>query len=501
MARYRQRELQLRVTVPADAKPHDASGFVFPDRPDAALIQAIHRGHDGYVTISRRNPANPDGLENLCSIPANSLPGLFEQLIPLTNEDAYFSVNGYYRGAHWKNRHELKDGAGELLPATYRKATGVRYLTANFCDLDCEKLGLEVGTVIGAVINAQDAGILPAASIITRSGRGVWLFWILTGQDYSTPQPHARSWPDKTELWAKIQGAINTRLSTIGSDSQSKDLARITRIPGSINTKANTRVSYWVQLDEAGQVPRYTMTDLAAAFGIEKDTNRQPPLVRQVRNIYQERASKGQAGRWLKARDNFERLWDLRGRFKIGTRNGAARTYTIILRSLPGNHQLTDEQVNEEVERLYQSFEQGLEPYTLAELHATMRTARPLKLAGIKNQTIADALDITPDEAELLPSWPAASRFTGGTAEPKAKLSRPELAQRRRRFIREYADSLAGRIPTGEELADLIESKIGERPSPTTVLADMKALGISNPRTPRPRTTADRPLLPPESGS
>lgn len=499
MARYRQKELHLRVQVPADAEPHDASGFVMPDRPDAALIQAIHRGHDGYITISRRNPANPDGLENLCSIPANSLPGLFEQLIPLTHEDAYFSVNGYYRGAHWKNRHGMKDAAGELLPATYRKAKGVRYLTANFCDLDCEKLGLEVGTVIGAVINAQDAGVLPAASIITRSGRGVWLFWILTGQDYSTPQPHARSWPDKTELWAKIQGAINTRLSTIGSDSQSKDLARITRIPGSINTKANVRVSYWVQLDEAGQVPRYTMTDLAAAFGIEKDdTHRQPQLVGQVRNIYQDRASKGQAGRWLVAKDNFERLWNYRGRFRIGTRNGAARIYTIILRSLPGKHRLTDEQVNEAVETLYESFEQGREPYTLDELHATMRTARPLKLAGIKNQTIADQLDITSQEAELLPSWPAASRFTGGTSEPEVKLSRPELAKRRRRFIREYADSLAGRVPTGDELADLIENKIGERPAKATVLADMKALGIINPRTPRPRTTAARPLFPPE---
>lgn len=498
MARYRQRELQLRVTVPADAKPHDASGFVCPDRPDAALIQLIHRGHDGYITITRNNPDNPNGWENLCSIPANSLPGLFEQLIPLTNEDAHFSVNGYYRGAYFKNRHDLKDGAGKLLPATYRMANGVRYLTANFCDLDCEKLGLKVGEVIGAVIDAQDAGILPAASIITRSGRGVWLFWILTGQDYSTPQPHARSWPDKTELWAKIQGAINTRLSAIGSDAQSKDLARVTRIPGSLNTKANTRVSYWVQLDEAGQVPRYTMTALAAAFGIEKDTHRQPQLVSQVRNIYQERASKGQAGRWLVAKNNFERLWNLRGRFKIGTRNGAARTYTIILRSLPGKYRLTDEQVNEAVETLYQSFEQGSERYTLAELRATMRTARPLKLAGIRNQTIADQLDITPDEAELLPSWPAASRFTGGTSEPKAKLSRPELAKLRRRFIREYADSLAGRIPTGQELADLIESKIGERPSPTTVLSDMKDLGIFNPRTPRPRTTADRPLFPPE---
>lgn len=496
MARYRQKEMHLRVTVPSDIEPHDASGFVVPDRPDAALIQAIHRGHDGYITISRKNPATPDGIENICSIPARAIPGLFEQLIPLTQEDAYFSVNGYYRGAHWNNRHGMKNAAGELLPATYREAKGVRYLTANFCDLDCEKLGLKVGTVIGAVLNAQDAGILPAASIITRSGRGVWLFWILTGQDYSTPQPHARSWPDKTDLWAKIQGAINTRLSTIGSDSQSKDLARITRIPGSINTKANVRVSYWVQLDDAGKVPRYTMTDLAAEFGIEKDTtHRQPQLVSQVRTIYQERASKGQAGRWLRAKDNFERLWNLRGRFKIGTRNGAARTYTIILRSLPGKHRLSDEQVTEAVETLYKSFEKGREPYSLEELRATMRTAKPLKLAGIKNQTIADQLDITPDEANLLPSWPPASRFTGGTPEPETKLSRPELAKRRRQIIREYTDGLAGRIPTGTELADLIERVMGERPSPTTVLSDMKAEGITNPRTPRPRTTAARPLF------
>ena len=35
------------------------------------------------------------------------------------------------------------------------------------------------GKAIGAVIDAQDQGLIPPASVITRSGRGIWLLWLL----------------------------------------------------------------------------------------------------------------------------------------------------------------------------------------------------------------------------------------------------------------------------------------------------------------------------------
>jgi len=170
--------------------------------------------------------------------------------------------------------------------------------------------------------------------------------------------PHSYAWPERCERWAEIQVALGNQLAVIGSDANARDLARITRIPGSVNSKVNVRVAYWVQHDEQGQVPIYTLTNLAGLCGINSEPKLIPATVKRVTTIYKERASKGQAGRWLRARENFERLWKVRNGFRAGTRNSAVLYYTIILKSLPGSHRLSDEQVEITLLSLWKDFEQ-----------------------------------------------------------------------------------------------------------------------------------------------
>lgn len=489
MAQYTQQEMVLVEPPSSTTPPAPMPGFAEPQRPDPELIHIIHRGHDGYISIHRKTAAGT--LENICSIPANALPGIFDQMAEMLDADSYFGINGMYRAGYGANRLGLFDAAGNALPNARRTNKDVRWLTSCFTDIDCVKLGITVGAAFGAIIDAQEKGRLPPASIITRSGNGLWLFWLVSGADHKEPSECSPAYRERIDLWAAVQGAICNRLANVGSDANALDAARITRIPGSVNTKAKARVAYWVQYSTAGQVPKYTLAELAAAFGVVK--KQVPQLVRQVQTIYQARGHKGKVGRWLKARRQFERLWNLRGKFKVGTRNAAMWVYAVILQSIPGKLRLTEEQILEALEGLCRDLEQVPgDKYTRAEMVATFESSKDIRMANIRNQVFSDKLNITPDEAAMLEGWPPAKQYQQPGQVPPAKLTRPEVAKRRRKLIAELVAKL-GSIPTTRELAALVGNMGLEEPSPATVGTDLEALGLANPRNRKPKPPAPEP--------
>ena len=477
MTRYHQPGLQLRVPAPDEPDRLAASlpGFLEPPRPDAAMIELIHRGHDGFVSIHKKDEHGE--LRNVCSIPAKCLPGLFGQMVDLLDAESFFSINGQYRGAPWQNKHGLVDNEGKPLPDAHRTKKDARWITSCFADIDCKRLGIEVGDAIGAVIKAQDRKLLPPASIIMRSGNGIWLFWLVSGADHKSNSECLPAFPNLVDKWAAVQGAIHNRLVRLGADANALDLPRVGRIPGTTNAKAGVRVSYWVQYGADAKVPKYSLTQLADAFGVRPKVL--TPTVQRVSTIYQERGHKGQAGRWLKAKENFLRLWKLRGTWKAGTRNAATFVYSIILRSLPGKHRMEEAEIEKAVEELFRDFEQRHDHrYTIHEALSTLRSTRgTTKLAAMRNQTISDRLEITPEEAELLPTWPAARRFNQA-GEPRTKLKRQEIAARRRAIIVQTIARNSGEIPSTRELAEIIERAGLDRPSTATVSADLRVLGL-----------------------
>lgn len=442
--------------------------FVEPARPDMLPIVALHRGNDGYVSFHRKRG---DEFEDLWSIKADQLIGLFPDLAPELDEDSFYSVNSFYRGN--RNKSPIPDAAGERHQAAFRQGQGLRWLTACFADIDCKNLGLEVGTVIGSVINAQDRGELPPASIITRSGKGVWLFWILKSEQSSGP---VRAWKENVRLYCNVQRAIGDRLVRLGADAQARDVARVTRIAGSVNTKAAVRVAYWLQADQQGKAFQYPLSSLAEAFGVELP--KPVPYLERAVSKLSERGQRGQRGRWLKARDNFRRLWELRGQFKVGTRAAAVYVYTVILKSLTGDLKLTDEDVASELMRLWASLEQPPgDRYSIRDLKASSKL-EGFKFGGIRNQRITDLLNITPAESKLLDNWPPASVF--GQVQPEQKLSRTEEASRRQKWIAEII-AKRGAVPTGEVLVECL-AIVGIGAVVQTVLKDLDVLGYENPR-------------------
>ena len=470
----------MKEPLPMDGSQHVLPAFVELEYPDYRPIILLHRGNDGFVPFCRKRK-DSDDFEDMFSMKASEIESYFPQLLPALDVDSYFGINAMYRAN--KGTSLTAKEHGVRLPQAYKSGDGVKYLTAVFADIDCHKLGIDVGSAVGAVIRAQDRGDIPPASMLTRSGRGVWVWWML--RDEKNPRLPIRAWPEVIRLWCNVQRKVTDLFASVGADAGARDSARITRVPGSVNSKADARVVYWLQAGSDGKPFSYTLEALANTFNVELPTRNKEVMT--VTKRLSVRGRKGQRGRWLRARTNFENLWERRGRFAEGVRNNAVFVYATILRS-----QLLDESVVwEECRRLYADLDQGNEPYTLDDLAASMKRAvgfgRVGRFGGVRNQTIADMLDVTPDESVLLPSWKPASRFKT-TPEPES-LSRRELQVRRRELLRVKVAEL-GFVPSQRELVGWLEEQ-GVPTVEATVAKDLDALGIDRPK-PKPKKRRKR---------
>lgn len=245
---------------------------------DVDSILAIHRDPGGYIGFVRKpDPAAPPRLdrngkpytfENLFSVHADELRSMFPALAHWLTHDAYMTVHAYHRAAPYPNRQTG-------LPDVWRKEKHLRSLTACYADIDS---GRPESDEPGAALTwrqAQheaealaDAGVIPYPSIMARSGRGVYLFWLLRDEKEPDKLPHA--WPEKVQLYKACNRALNDRLRAhaLPADPKAIDAARVLRVPGSIHRKALRRVRYVIQLDDHGRGFVYTLPELAAALDL-----------------------------------------------------------------------------------------------------------------------------------------------------------------------------------------------------------------------------------------
>ena len=457
--------------------------FIEPAHPDLQPVLAIHRGHDGFVSFHRHDKGE---FQDLFSIKARDLEGVFPQLVPKLETDAYFSVHGFWRDGHGISRNAPK---GTTLGRAHRSSSDLRWLTCCFADLDCHSLGVSLGTAIGAVIDAQDKKEIPPASMLTRSGRGLWAFWFLASDDGSSL---VRSDPQKVQLWAAIQNAIGERLAAIGADAQARDVSRVTRIAGSVNSKtaAGSRVAYWIQANSLGQRYTYRLGDLASCFNVSLP---KPNRLISAKNAeLQARGRKGSAGRWRHDLARFNALSELRKTWPVGVRNNAVFVLATILKSLKradGRPEFPPGVVLEEIRNLWKRMEQpsgNRFDWQAAVATVNVSESRPVS-RPVKHQTIADLLRVTPEEAELC-GWPAASAF--GKKPEVAQLSRTATCLKRREAIRDIVGEL-GHCPPYRDLAKRVEERCGIPAPMSVVRADCKDMGIKNPRSRRkPRKRA-----------
>jgi hypothetical protein len=355
--------------------------------------------------------------------------------------------------ADWRLRTHGGNGAAYGYPL--HRSDRLRYINACYVDIDFHKLGLDLGTVIGRVVNLQEAGQLPHASILVRSGHGVWLLWLI--HDIEDMDLSQRAFPDKLELYSRIQAAIIERLLPLGADMAARDAARHLRIPGSFNTGSETNVEWWVQgANESGYV--YTLPQLARLL-------KAVPTRRHRGEIIAHNPAKRRG--WVAL--NAERLRDfntlraLRGGFSDGCRNNAAKIYGWLLRSnaIP----------NGDVLGLLTDMGERCRPrLSKAEIKDAWRYTR---LRRMRDQTISDWLKITPSESEMLERLPPAG-LPAAKPVRKSMNSIHRSVAHRRNVIRAIIAEL-GYAPDTRELAELLGRKHLPA-SHVTVWRDLQAL-------------------------
>lgn len=283
---------------------------------DSRPIELIHREHDGGIAFARHKGGE---FEHLWSLPATGIAGVFREIVGEVGVDGYFSIHGF-ANLQWRSK------ANPKYRAAVRSSRYVRWLTAAFVDIDCYNYGKSFGDVVGKMLDLQDEGVFPPATIVVRSGRGVWFLWLIA------PEPGGRkpvrALPDKVQCWNRIQSELLRRTARhlLEADAQAADIARVMRVPGSINSKAplGSRVKFVPLLDENGEPFIYGLDQLAGLLGVKpsKSRTRKPPS-----EVDPARRERGFAGRRRLAEKRLGwivRLGKLRGKFRQGTRHNAA---------------------------------------------------------------------------------------------------------------------------------------------------------------------------------
>jgi hypothetical protein len=459
--------------------------FEQPAVPSVVPILELHRGSDGFVSFAQKG-ADGKWLP-LWNVKASDLQRAFPQLADELLRDSYFSINAFYRGGGYRRGLSEKLGPiGNSVQTAFRRADGARYLTACFADLDCHALGITPGQAVGAVIDAQIAKTIPPVSMLLYSGRGVWCYWFVASGDGLV-----KAFPDETCLWVKIQHAIGGKLAALGADANARDVARVCRIAGSVNSKSSSHVAYYLGGGANGKRFVYSLSELAAAFGVARQAA--GPGVVAKDQALQARGATGAAARWRYDRQRFELLWELRQTWPVGMRNKAMSVWVSILASLRDDDELSADELWNEAVRLWRDFDQPDDDrYTLGQVRKTIASikARDGNRRNLRAQSISDTLGVTAEESAFLAEhvvvkygsrgWPAAGAVIEQPAVP-----RPEAKRRRRELISQlWAAALAaGRKPPSlaklvEQLADVAGIDV----TAMTVRKDLAALSLENPR-------------------
>jgi hypothetical protein len=314
-----------------------------PGKIDTDIFELIHRGIDGYIGFSRKsnNPViengNPKYFENLGSIRADELKSVFPKLKIWLFTDSYFTINSAYAPAYWKNK---KTG----LPDVSRKEKNLRYLTACYCDLDVgrpkSKIKEQRLTYPEASYHVSiltETGKIPPPSIIARSGRGAYLWWLLI--DNKNPSIPPRAWPEKIVLYKKINKELGSRLEELAWDKNAYDAARVLRVPGSYHTTAKQFVYYNVQLDKMGNPFFYTLNELAEFCGlkilenpIERIKDLEPKFKQTVKKGSTPKRRNGQIILNIKRAQDLLTLEQYHGGFNHGCRRRRLTIYAEFLR-------------------------------------------------------------------------------------------------------------------------------------------------------------------------
>ncbi|MEG0844288.1 DNA-binding response regulator [Clostridium sp.] len=181
-------------------------------------INVLHGSSKGYITIASKN-----GNYKQWHYKENEITGNEEDIIEVIN--SYISQNTFYK--------------------PQRRIENIKELRALYIDIDIYNTNYTKEGVIYFLENDM-YGKIPRPNFIIDSGRGLYYVLLIEAVP-SMALP----------LWYSIQRYLYENLKEFGADAKALDPTRILRIPGSINSKSNSRVEVLEYYDY-----RYTLREI-----------------------------------------------------------------------------------------------------------------------------------------------------------------------------------------------------------------------------------------------
>lgn len=483
----------------ADATPKPPS-VSRPRKPSAVVPDFLHRGHDGFIPFARKVD---EKWQALGSVPAWQLRGLFadEDFLEAVDADSYFGLHGMYRPGRYRQHHQLPQ-----LEPSCKAVEAIRWITCCGLDLDEYRVGMDVHGAIAAVMRLVEAEKLPPPSLFTMS-RGLWVIWRIHDREHLDKPLRAYPMEQLVRRHAKVQMALHQVCAAIGSDSQQLHVATAPRIPGSMNSKNGKRVAYMLPADIHGKPFSYTLEELEAIMlphtsqPVVVDSKPLPLQLPKPKNEkHSKRALKGWHGRWNMMKGRLLQLRNMRGGWKVGTRSVALFYVCMTLKALGATQK--------EVLRVLAQHLEGMEQppgdsIRIEHALAKYRSVKRIPSGGPRHQTVADALNVTVEEAAFLSAdtskqhFPPAQRFSGTYLPPPKPLSPAEQTARRRKAVRRICEHLVERgfRPKGVDVQQHLEAE-GLGAALATVLSDMRFIGCPSAQSHRENPTVEPPRLP-----
>lgn len=470
--------------------PTPMPSFRTPERPDPMLIEMLHRRGKHHIGFYRGGRNTGVKFEELGGFRADEIDELLPEFVPHLLADSYFSNNGLNPP---RKNDQVNRLTGYQVPS--RKAADCAVITSAYVDLDPRNTGMSQGQVLGELWDLQKGECIPAPSILTDSGRGFWAYWIIrhpiTGMPVEADQV-ARN------QHRAIEEELIRRLMYIGADPIVRDIPRISRVPGSVNTQSvgKRRVGFVVLADHQGCMPAYTLGELCAWLDVEAAARtvsigrKRTPKNDQERTAEQVCRARGQRRRYEVVIESIKVLTRVRGgRIGVGHRNYMLLYLGWAMKSLRAEEsqygintlrELADELKRINADHCEHPHGDAIIP---SQVDAIARQAWRMN-HPVPHNTISDALDITLEEYRAIEAevghkcLPASARWRPKRAPATASQKRDA---RRELIQRELADR-GGEVPTLAELAAACWARLGFEPSRTTLADDLKKLGITTGR-------------------
>lgn len=458
--------------------------FEGADAVDVRPIEMIHRGHDGGVAFARKIDGK---FEQLWSLPAKGIAGVFADVVAEIERDGFFSINGF--------RSSLdKSKANPKLPRAVRQSGLVRWITAAFVDLDLYRFeGWTFGSTVGRILDLQDAGSIPTATMIVRSGQGVWLLWLLA--ETQGGRKPVKAWPEKIECWGRIQGELARLVAhhLLPPDANARDVARVMRVPGSINTKAaiGTRVKFVPFLDASGEPIVYGLDELASLIGVRPSRQKRRPSDKPPDPAKREAGLKGKRELARKRLAWILRLGELRGGFAEGMRQHAAIMFAKF--ALESCHESDGSRIDAngeplDIRRSVGRFidthcARGTHPVTARDVLAGDRFAK-LRWSDVR---ILETLEVTDDEARAV-GCPTLGEARERQERRDKDPNRDERARSRRELVVHFVQRImqGGSPPPTLETVQHHLAAVGIETTKPTIGRDWDQLTLAGRLPPRP---------------